>query len=89
DASDFGTPISSFDATRVGTGTRIAISANGDYEQLAYQSDDQYVVEIQPQRKAAAAQDDKPQYTGERLTLNFQEIETRAVLQLLADASGQ
>jgi type IV pilus assembly protein PilQ len=89
DASDFGTPISSFDATRVGTGTRLAINATGDYEQLAYQSDDQYVVEIQPQRKAAAAQEDKPQYTGERLTLNFQEIETRAVLQLLADASGQ
>jgi type IV pilus assembly protein PilQ len=89
DASDFGTPISSFDATRIGTGTRLAISANGDYEQLAYQSDDQYVVEIQPQRKTAVAQDDKPQYTGERLTLNFQEIETRAVLQLLADASGQ
>jgi type IV pilus assembly protein PilQ len=89
DASDFGTPINSFDATRVGNGTRIAISATGDYEQLAYQSDDQYVVEVQPQRKAAVAQDDKPQYTGERLTLNFQEIETRAVLQLLADASGQ
>src|SRR5882724_1360543 len=89
DASDFGTPIGSFDATRIGTGTRIAINATGDYEQLAYQSDDQYVVEIQPQRKAAAAQDEKPIYTGERLTLNFQEIETRAVLQLLADASGQ
>ena len=89
DATDFGTPIGSFDASRVGTGTRLAISASGDYEQLAYQSDDQYVVEIQPQRKAAAAQDDKPQYSGERLTLNFQEIETRAVLQLLADASGQ
>ncbi|HVO46936.1 MAG TPA: type IV pilus secretin PilQ [Steroidobacteraceae bacterium] len=89
DASDFGTPISSFDASRVGTGTRIAVNATGDYEQLAYQSDDQYVVEVQPQRKAAAQQDDKPQYTGERLTLNFQEIETRAVLQLLADASGQ
>ncbi|MGH8140588.1 MAG: type IV pilus secretin PilQ [Steroidobacteraceae bacterium] len=89
DATDFGTPISSFDASRVGTGTRITINASGDYEQLAYQSDDQYVVEIQPQRKAAATQDDKPQYTGERLTLNFQEIETRAVLQLLADASGQ
>jgi type IV pilus assembly protein PilQ len=89
DASDFGTPITSFDATRVGNGTRIAINASGDYEQLAYQSDDQYVVEIQPQRKTAAVQEDKPQYTGERLTLNFQDIETRAVLQLLADASGQ
>jgi type IV pilus assembly protein PilQ len=89
DSSDFGTPIGSFDASRVGTGTRIAINASGDYEQLAYQSDDQYVVEIQPARKKDVAQDDKPQYTGERLTLNFQEIETRAVLQLLADASGQ
>jgi type IV pilus assembly protein PilQ len=89
DATDFGTPISSFDASRVGTGTRIAINASGDYEQLAYQSDDQYVVEIQPARKKDVAQDDKPTYTGERLTLNFQEIETRAVLQLLADASGQ
>jgi type IV pilus assembly protein PilQ len=89
DASDFGTPISGFDVTRVGNGARISINATGDYEQLAYQSDDQYVVEVQPKRKAAVAQDEKPQYTGERLTLNFQEIETRAVLQLLADASGQ
>ena len=89
DATDFGTPVTSFDVTRVGGGARIAISANGDYEQLAYQSDDQYVVEVAPRRKAANAQLDKPVYTGERLTLNFQDIETRAVLQLLADASGQ
>jgi type IV pilus assembly protein PilQ len=89
DAADFGTPVSGFDVTRAGDGSRIVINATGDYEQLAYQSDDQYVVEIQPRRKAAAAADDKPVYTGERLTLNFQDIETRAVLQLLADASGQ
>jgi type IV pilus assembly protein PilQ len=89
DATDFGTPITGFDVTRVGNGARIAINAQGDYEQLAYQSDDQYVVEVQPKRKAQVAQDEKPVYTGERLTLNFQEIETRAVLQLLADASGQ
>src|SRR3984957_11819828 len=89
DASDFGTPVTGFDVTRVGTGARIAINASGDYEQLAYQSDDQYVVEVQPKRKATNVQEEKPQYTGERLTLNFQEIETRAVLQLLADASGQ
>ena len=89
DATDFGTPVSGFDVTRVGNGARIAINASGDYEQLAYQSDDQYVVEVQPKRKAQVSQDDKPVYTGERLTLNFQEIETRAVLQLLADASGQ
>ena len=89
DATDYGTPVSGFDVTRVGNGARIAINANGDYEQLAYQSDDQYVVEVAPRRKASALAEDKPVYTGERLTLNFQDIDTRAVLQLLADASGQ
>jgi len=89
DATDYGTPISGFDVTRVGNGSRIAITASGDYEQLAYQSDDQYVVEVAPRRKVANAPEERPVYTGERLTLNFQDIETRAVLQLLADASGQ
>ena len=89
DATDFGTPVSDFDVVRSGGDTRIVINATGDFEQLAYQSDDQYVVEVQPARKAAVAQEDKREYTGERLTLNFQDIETRAVLQLLADASGQ
>jgi type IV pilus assembly protein PilQ len=89
DATDYGTPVNGFDVTRVGNGSRIAISANGDFEQLAYQSDDQYVVEVAPRRRAANAVEEKPTYTGERLTLNFQDIETRAVLQLLADASGQ
>jgi type IV pilus assembly protein PilQ len=89
DATDFGTPVSGFDVARVGNGSRISITANGDFDQLAYQSDDQYVVEVSPKRRAANAADEKPVYTGERLTLNFQDIETRAVLQLLADASGQ
>src|SRR5690349_7301897 len=89
DAGDFATPVSGFDVVRVGDGVRVAITAQGDFEQLAYQTDDQYVVEVQPARKAAAKVEDKKVYTGERLTLNFQDIETRAVLQLLADASGQ
>jgi type IV pilus assembly protein PilQ len=89
DATDYGTPVMGFDVTRVGNGSRISISANGDFEQLAYQSDDQYVVEVSPKRRTPNAQEDKPIYSGERLTLNFQDIETRAVLQLLADASGQ
>jgi type IV pilus assembly protein PilQ len=89
DAADFATPVSGFDVVRVGDGVRLAISANGDFEHLAYQTDDQYVIEVQPARKAAQKPEDKRVYTGERLTLNFQDIETRAVLQLLADASGQ
>jgi len=88
-ATDFGTPITDFDVTRVGNGARIAITATGEYEQLAYQADDQYVVEVQPPHKNAVAQEEKPVYTGEPLDMNFQDIETRAVLQILADASGQ
>jgi len=89
DATDFGTPVNGFDVARAGNGSRITITAGGDFEQLAYQSDDQYVVEVSPRRKAANLAEERPTYTGERLTLNFQDIETRAVLQLLADASGQ
>jgi type IV pilus assembly protein PilQ len=68
--------------------SRLVISAQGDFEQLAYQSDNQYTVEIKPSLKRAAA-DEKKEYTGERLTLNFQDIDVRSVLQLLADTSGQ
>ena len=89
DAGDFATPVTGFDVVRVGDGVRLAITATGDFEHLAYQSDDQYVVEVQPARKSAQKTEEKRVYTGERLTLNFQDIETRAVLQLLADASGQ
>ncbi|HEV7137929.1 MAG TPA: type IV pilus secretin PilQ [Steroidobacteraceae bacterium] len=88
DASDFGTPVTDFDVTNSSHGSRVAIDATGEYEQLAYQSDDEYVVELQPLKKGEA-QAQKPKYTGERLTLNFQDISVRAVLQLLADASGQ
>jgi len=89
DTQDFGTPVSGFDALRVNKDTRIVLTATGEFQQLAYQSDNQYVVEVQPVTKAAAAADDKRVYKGEKLSLNFQDIDTRAVLQLLADASGQ
>lgn len=89
DVVDFGTPVQGFDAVRSNGGTRLVISAVGDYEQLAYQSDDQYVIEVQPARSARAqAEAERPVYSGEKLTLNFQDIEVRSVLQLLADASG-
>src|SRR5579862_2626936 len=58
DATDFGTPVTGFDVTRAGNGARIAITAGGDFEQLAYQSDDQYVIEVAPHRKAANAPED-------------------------------
>jgi type IV pilus assembly protein PilQ len=90
DTQDFATPVSGFDAQKVGNDTRIVLNTTGDVQQLAYQSDDQYVIEVQPSARAnAAVSDAKKTYVGEKLSLNFQDIDTRAVLQLLADASGQ
>jgi type IV pilus assembly protein PilQ len=88
DVMDFATPVQTVDAIRVEGSSRLVISAQGDFEQLAYQSDNQYTVEIKPSLKHNA-QEEKKEYTGERLTLNFQDIDVRSVLQLLADTSGQ
>jgi type IV pilus assembly protein PilQ len=89
DVVDFATPVSSVDVMRSGDGARLVIAASGDYEQLAYQTDNIYTIEIKPVVKLPPELRDKKEYVGERLTLNFQDIETRAVLQLLADTSGQ
>jgi type IV pilus assembly protein PilQ len=88
DVMDFATPVQTVDAVRVEGSTRLVISAQGDFEQLAYQSDNQYTIEVKPSTKRSA-QEEKKEYTGERLTLNFQDIDVRSVLQLLADTSGQ
>jgi type IV pilus assembly protein PilQ len=88
DVMDFATPVQSVDALRVEGSSRLVITSQGDFEQLAYQSDNQYTIEIKPSLKRANAEE-KKEYTGERLTLNFQDIDVRSVLQLLADTSGQ
>ena len=89
DVTDFATPVQSVDALKATDGARLVISADGNFEQLAYQSDNQYTIEVKPIVKPTGLEEEKRSYTGERLTLNFQDIETRAVLQLLADTSGQ
>ena len=88
DVMDFATPVQTVDAIRVEGSSRLVISATGDFEQLAYQSDNQYTIEIKPSLKRSVAEE-KKEYSGERLTLNFQDIDVRSVLQLLADTSGQ
>jgi type IV pilus assembly protein PilQ len=88
DVVDFATPVNTIETLRVTDGTRLVITAAGDWEPVAYQSDNQYTIEVKPVVKTAISQDQKV-YKGERLTLNFQDIEARAVLQLLADTSGQ
>jgi type IV pilus assembly protein PilQ len=90
DVQDFATPVQTVDAVRVDGSSRLVISSQGDFEQLAYQSDNQYTVEIKASSKrTAGSAEEKKEYTGERLTLNFQDIDVRSVLQLLADTSGQ
>jgi len=90
DVVDFATPVSTVDAVRLESGARLVISATGEFEQLAYQSDNLFSIEIREKPEAEEQADpygvDKA-YTGDRLTLNFQDIEVRAVLQLLADMS--
>ncbi len=88
DATDFGTPVTTFSVTRTPRGSRITIDGIGAFTELAYQANDQYVVELRPV-SPAEAQAHHPKYTGQRLSLNFQNIKVRAVLQLLADASGK
>ncbi|MBT8091566.1 MAG: type IV pilus secretin PilQ [Gammaproteobacteria bacterium] len=93
DVMDFATPVTTVDTLRTNRDARIVISANGKYEQLAYQSDNEFTIEINPAAQAAVAESglfsETKEYEGQRLTLNFQDIETRAVLQLLAETSGK
>ena len=93
DVMDFATPVSTVDALRTNLDTRIVISAEGKYEQLAYQSDNEFTIEINPAVEEEAERSslfsETKEYEGQRLTLNFQDIETRAVLQLLAETSGK
>ena len=88
DVTDFATPVESLDAMRRNGSTRIVIHAHGEFDQLAYQADSQYVIEVKPKTEVAGAEG-KKRYNGQRLTLDFQNIDVRSVLQLLADTGGQ
>ena len=93
DVMDFATPVTTVDSLRTNRDTRIIISAEGKYEQLAYQSDNEFTIEINPVAaelaEGSSLFSETKEYEGQRLTLNFQDIETRAVLQLLAETSGR
>lgn len=90
DVMDFATPAQEIDTSRHGNGTRMVVTPTGLYEHLAYQSDNTFTLELRPLTKAEEEQlkKDKFGFTGERLSLNFQDIEVRAVLQLIADFTG-
>lgn len=90
DVTDFATPVQYVDAQNTATGSQIVIHSTGQFEKLAYQSDNTFSVELKPLTPSAIAQQAaKKQYGGQKISLNFQSIDIRAVLQILADASGK
>ncbi len=88
DVMDFGTPVQFIDTLSNKRGTRVIIQpATAEFEQLAYQSDTLFTVELKPMTRDEIEENRKKKfgYVGEKLSLNFQDIEVRSVLQLLAD----
>lgn len=90
DVVDFATPVKEVDTKSSSNGARMQISTTTEqYDHLAYQSENTFVVEVRPlDEQEQEARKAEVGFTGERLSLNFQDIEVRAVLQLIADFTG-
>ena len=90
DVSDSGTPMKSITLTKEGDNVIVKILAGGEYEKISYHIGDKYIVETRPmtELQQQLEKSRKFKFTGEKISLNFQEIEIRAVLQLLADFTG-
>jgi type IV pilus assembly protein PilQ len=85
DVSDFGTPVQAISTVQTGNAVRMTIEATGVWEHSAYQSDNQLVIEIRQQKTDQNKLTQGPGYHGEKLSLNFQNIDIRALLQVIAD----
>ncbi len=85
DVTDFGTPVQTVTTTQSGDRVRMVIEPRGNWEHSAYQSDTQFVVEVRPVKVDPNKLTQGPGYAGEKLSLNFQNIEVRSLLQVIAD----
>lgn len=85
DVTDFGTPVQSVTTFQTGDRVRVVIEPKGQWEHSAYQSDNQFVVEVRQQKVDPNRLSQGPGFTGEKLSLNFQNIEVRSLLQVIAD----
>ena len=85
DVVDFGTPVNTVAAFQQGENVRMVIEPKGQWEHTAYQSDTQFVLEVKPVVLDASRAAQRGRYTGEKLSLNFQNVEVRAVLNVIAD----
>ena len=89
DVGDFGTPVKSVTTTTLGDNVRMVIEPTGLWEHSAYQSDSQLIIDVKPIKEEPNKLTQGTQgYRGERLSLNFQNVEVRAVLQVIADFTG-
>ncbi len=89
DVTDFGTPVDSVETLNQDGNTIMTIKPHGDYDYSAYQTDNQFIVEVRMKTDAALAAGLKPRYTGDKLSLNFQNTDVRSVLQVIADFTGK
>jgi type IV pilus assembly protein PilQ len=88
DVLDFATPVQFIETHSKGNGAHMDITAKPPFEQLAYQTGNQYIIEIAPKKEEVKKDPNAPpEYAGNRVTFNFQDIPTRSVLQLIADVS--
>jgi type IV pilus assembly protein PilQ len=85
DVVDFATPVNTISTFQQGQNVRMVIEPRGQWEHNAYQSDTQFVVEVKPVIADPARVSQRGRYTGEKLSLNFQNVEVRAVLNVIAD----
>ncbi len=85
DVTDFGTPVQSITTTQQGDRVRMVVDPRGAWEHSAYQSDNQFVLEVRAQKVDPNKLVQGAGYAGEKLSLNFQNIEVRALLQVIAD----
>ena len=85
DVTDFGTPVKLITTTPQGDRVRMLIENKGEWEHSAYQRDNQFVVEVREKKIDTSKLVDGPQFSGEKLSLNFQSIEVRSLLQVIAD----
>jgi type IV pilus assembly protein PilQ len=85
DVTDFGTPIQSISTFQSGDRVRLVVEPRGDWEHSAYQTDNQFVLEVRPIKVDPNKLTQGPGFQGEKLSLNFQNIEVRALLQVIAD----
>ena len=89
DVADFGSPVQTVTTTQNGENVRMLIEPKGLWEHSAYQSDTQLVIEVKPIKEDPNKITQGTQgYRGERLSFNFQNIEVRALLQIIAEFSG-